>query len=248
MAGAASSASHESADPGYSTTNNQEIGVDEPDLAKTDGHLLVALRHQPLRLQVVDVSSAGPHLAGVIQLGQSDYGVELFLVGRDAVAIGPQSSGGRSPSTEVTVVNLADPDHPAVTRSFSLDGTAVGSRLVAGRVVVVLEGAPRLPFVSPSDAGPAASANALAANRRMVSNSSLADWLPSVSTTPTGTRRLAACGSALHPNVASGLGTVSVVSLDPSSDKPGREATVLGNASVVYASTTTMYLATESWS
>ncbi len=29
---------------GYSTTNNQEVGVDEPDLAKTDGRVLAVIR------------------------------------------------------------------------------------------------------------------------------------------------------------------------------------------------------------
>src|SRR5712692_9584622 len=49
---------------GYSTTNNQEAGADEPDLAKTNGRLMVVVRHQPYGIQVVDVASSRPRLAG----------------------------------------------------------------------------------------------------------------------------------------------------------------------------------------
>jgi uncharacterized secreted protein with C-terminal beta-propeller domain len=47
--------------------------------------------------------------------------------------------------------------------------------------------------------------------------------------------------------MGSGLGTVSVVSLDPKSDAPGSEVTVLGNAENVYVSTTQLYVATTAW-
>ena len=50
------------ATPAYSTTNDQEQGVDEPDLVKTNGQLLVALRQSPVGLQVVSLGST-PRLA-----------------------------------------------------------------------------------------------------------------------------------------------------------------------------------------
>ena len=55
----ASTAATSSADgsgQGYSTTNDQEAGVDEPDTVKTDGQVMVVLRQQPLGVEVVDVS------------------------------------------------------------------------------------------------------------------------------------------------------------------------------------------------
>ncbi len=47
--------------------------------------------------------------------------------------------------------------------------------------------------------------------------------------------------------VESGLGTVSLVSLDPASASPGNEVTVMGNAENVYASATQVYVATTNW-
>ena len=80
------------ATPDYSTTNDQEAGVDEPDMVKTDGQLMVILRQQPLGLQVVDVSAHPPVLDGFLPLAQLGQADGLFLVGQDAVVIGGQTS------------------------------------------------------------------------------------------------------------------------------------------------------------
>jgi uncharacterized secreted protein with C-terminal beta-propeller domain len=202
---------------GYSTTNNQEAGADEPDMAKTNGRLMVVVRHQPYGIQVVDVASSRPRLAGFVALPQFESNAELFLVGGYAVAVDQQ----QSQSTHVTVISLADPDHPTVARSFSLEGDEVGARLIEGRIVLVLQSRPRVPLEPGAIRG-----------------STLGDWVPNATTD---------CGTVFYPTTPSGLGTVSVVSLDPSSDQVGKGATIMGNASVVYASDTSVYLATQAW-
>ena len=72
----------------YSTTNDQEAGVDEPDMVKTNGQLMVILRQQPQGLQVVDVSGSTPVLDGFLALPQFAELDGMFLVGQDAVVIG----------------------------------------------------------------------------------------------------------------------------------------------------------------
>ena len=72
----------------FSTTNDQEAGVDEPDMVKTDGQLMVVLRQQPLGVQVVDVSGATPQLEGFLALPQLAEADGLFLIGQYAVVIG----------------------------------------------------------------------------------------------------------------------------------------------------------------
>ena len=237
------------ASPSYSGTNNQEAGVDEPDLTKTDGHLLLVIRHSPVGLQVTDVSTSTPHLDGFIALPQVGYAPQLLVTGGYAVIIG---QGQWDPSTnqsgtEVDVVSLSDPTHLSVVRSFDLQGSEQGARLIAGRILVVLQGQPNLPFVNPSGSSPAELSAATRQNQAIVKGSSLSNWLPAVTTSPGGKTRLASCQAALHPTVASGLGTISVVSLDPASSQPGPEATVVGNASTVYASTNALYVATSPW-
>ncbi|HEX5265581.1 MAG TPA: beta-propeller domain-containing protein, partial [Acidimicrobiales bacterium] len=228
---ASSSAAAQDAAAPFSTTNDQEAGVDEPDLAKTDGHLMVVLRHDPVGLQVVDVTTRSPHLDGFIGLSQLGSPTGLFLAGSEAVVIGgsgaspqvyPGAAGGPpapvypqpTSGTTATVVSLTDPQHPKVVRSFSLSGQEVDARQIDGRVLVVLQGSPQLPFTTPGDNSSAEQQRALQHNRAVVSSSTLQQWLPSTTTRGAPGRQLPACPTVLHPSVASGMGTVSVVSLD----------------------------------
>ncbi|MCU1603399.1 MAG: Beta propeller domain, partial [Frankiales bacterium] len=52
-AAAPASASGGASAGGFSTTNNQEAGVDEPDTVKTDGTVMAILRQNPASLQVL---------------------------------------------------------------------------------------------------------------------------------------------------------------------------------------------------
>jgi hypothetical protein len=89
VAGTASTPSNASSQgQDYSTTNDQEAGVDEPDMVKTNGQLMVILRQQPQGLQVVDVSGSTPVLDGFLALPQLAELDGMFLVGQDAVVIG----------------------------------------------------------------------------------------------------------------------------------------------------------------
>jgi hypothetical protein len=271
-----SSSSPAPSSTGFSTTNIQEQGVDEPDIAKTDGTLLVTLRQDDDSLQVADVGGS-PQLLGSISLTPLAQGRGLFLVGHDAVVLGsarrqpvptdvpgpPMSGSGEAPSagpvgapaiavgpsgTEVVVVDLSDPANPEIARSFSVDGDFVDARLIGGTVEVVVSSSPHLPFVSPADPSPAATAAAAAANRNVVLSAGPAAWLPSVTSEPDGTTTAAPCSSALHTTSTSsptGLGTVGIVPIDPSSDQPGTEVTVVGDATTVYASTKSLYVATS---
>lgn len=261
---------------GFSTTNVQEQGVDEPDIAKTDGSLLVTLRQSGDTLEVAGVGGS-PALLGSISLPLVQ-GTGLFLVGHDAVVLGsarqqsmPKPAGGAlapgpsgaavsngpvgapaiavGPSgTEVVVVDLSDPGHPQIARSFDIDGTFVDARLLGGTIEVVVASSPHLAFFSPADGSPTATAAAAAANRNVVLSAGPAAWLPSVTSQPTGTTTVAPCASAMHVTSAtspSGLGTVGIVPIDPNSDQPGTEVTVVGDATTVYASTKTLYVATS---
>ena len=67
----------------YSTTNDQEAGVDEPDMVKTNGQLMVILRQQPQGLQVVDVGGIAPVLDGFLAFPQFSELDGMFLVGED---------------------------------------------------------------------------------------------------------------------------------------------------------------------
>jgi hypothetical protein len=300
-AGTASSANTPSDASGqaqdYSTTNDQEAGVDEPDMVKTNGQLMVILRQQPRGLQVIDVGGTAPVLDGFLAFPQFAELDGMFLVGQDAVVIGSLASpshpvnytstggpvslpyspvgevnpggpmipasgvarsivlpvGSGASSTDVVVVSLANPQAPSVESTFSFQGREQAARLINGQVVLTLTNQPRLPWVYASGAALGAQKAATATNRAVIESSKASDWLPSTTVT-TGRgksaktiTRPASCAGTYHTVIGSGLGTVSVVSLDPTSDAPGSEVTVLGNAENVYVSATQLYVATTDW-
>jgi hypothetical protein len=300
-AGTASSANTPSDASGqaqdYSTTNDQEAGVDEPDMVKTNGQLMVILRQQPQGLQVIDVGGTAPVLDGFLAFPQFAELDGMFLVGQDAVVIGSLASpshpvnytstggpvslpyspvgevnpggpmipasgvarsivlpvGSGASSTDVVVVSLANPQAPSVESTFSFQGREQAARLINGQVVLTLTNQPRLPWVYASGAALGAQKAATATNRAVIESSKASDWLPSTTVT-TGRgksaktiTRPASCAGTYHTVIGSGLGTVSVVSLDPTSDAPGSEVTVLGNAENVYVSATQLYVATTDW-
>jgi uncharacterized secreted protein with C-terminal beta-propeller domain len=100
---------------GYSTTNDQEAGVDEPDMVKTNGQVMVVLRQDPLGVQVVDVSGSAPKFDGFLALPQLQQASGLFLAGNNVYVIG----GGASAPLPVRYVGAPHP----VAKAGSAGGT-----------------------------------------------------------------------------------------------------------------------------
>jgi len=61
----------------YSGTNVQELGVDEPDLIKTDGERVLALAQG--KLHFVDVSGVSPQKRGSLAIDGEAYDAQMFL-------------------------------------------------------------------------------------------------------------------------------------------------------------------------
>ena len=76
MAEAATDTAMKSADPvpdvDYSSTNTQEVGVDEPDIVKTDGKRIVAIIDSELRV----VDATGDRLRSLGQVRFEDFLIE----------------------------------------------------------------------------------------------------------------------------------------------------------------------------
>jgi uncharacterized secreted protein with C-terminal beta-propeller domain len=154
----------------YSTTNLQEIGVDEPDLVKTDGTILVAIAQG--KLFVVDVAGEA-RLLGSVDVGDvAPSG--LFLIGSQAFVIGsapnalaqqrlidPAAGEGVAaeimpdsiwwnPMATIVKVDLSDPTAPERVEELTFEGWIVASRAVGDSVrLVVSSSSWQLPFVTP---------------------------------------------------------------------------------------------------
>lgn len=260
---------------GSSTTNTQVAGVDEPDLVKTDGTTLYSTLDG--RLSIVDLAGDTPVLQGSLDLPTGTQGGGGIPAGIDqpqllvegdrvlAIAQGWGGDGGDGPmtddlpnrwtpggpSTELTLVDVADRTAPRILERLSVDGTLLGARLVDGRAhLVTSTGGPRLDFVYPTGNGGEPVAEAT--NQKVIETSVIEDWLPQARTLgPDGELRRAgpavACEAVSHPGVDAGEGTVTVLSVDVDGGTlADHDATAVQAAGeTIYASGGTLYVATH---
>jgi hypothetical protein len=232
---------------GPTGTNVQETGVDEADLAKTDGTLMITIVDHAL--QVVDVSGTKPRPRGTLDLG-SVRPTELLLEGDRALVVSPDAT-----STTLNLVDLSDPDRPSLLGTEDVGARYLSARLQDGVAQVVLSSAPQLSFVSPGqwrDGDRMGTDEATAANRDIVARSGADDWLPTrrlidrdartVRETP-----LLDCSAIRHPVEDSGLDLIAVQSIDARSATGLADAVstaVVASGDLVYESPDKLFVAT----
>ena len=228
-------------------TNVQEAGVDEPDVVKTDGELV----HRIDDDELTTYDATGDEVTELARLdldGLAD--AEILLVGDRVVAIGanlPRREG----DTRMVVVDVGDPAAPVVTGTWVYDAELVTARLNGDVVRLVLaNGLPELDFVRPGD--DLGERSARQENEEVVRASTLDDWLPHVvevtaddTLDPATGDLVADCGDVAVPgDHDAGLGTMTVVGLDPSRPAERTVSAVATDARTTYFSTDRMYLAT----
>lgn len=268
-AGAADAASAESGSAGadYSGTNNQEEGVEEPDVVQTDGEIIVTAREG--ELVVVDVSDR--QRIGTVRLPSRDGQAELLLDAEskralvltrewvDDLALPPMNDESSTfpafgvSRTVVTTVDLSDPTSPTVVGSVRLEGDYRSARMHDGTARVVLVTPPQgLALTQPSTGSLSAEDEATGRNRAIVEESTLDDWLPHVQTLGAsgseGTELLVPCDQVARPPEFSGLSTMSVLTFDLDAGlEPTSSSGVVASGSTVYASTDRLVVATSPW-
>jgi hypothetical protein len=222
-----------------STTNIQEAGVDEPDIAKSDGTNVYTLTDGVLR--ATDARSPAPRVLSSVRIGGS--GGEFLLQGRRILAI---SSGGAG--TLLTEVDVANPGAMRVLRTLSVDGEHVSSRLTDHTVRVVVASTPRAIQVAPR---PIVFDGVVAnAAKRKPLRARRAGWVPSsvLRNRRTGRKRrraLVACDHVRRTPRFTGAGIVTVLTVDLERGLPAVDSdAVMTDAQTVYASLGSVYVAT----
>ncbi len=245
----APSTSAKEAAPAFSTTNVQEEGVDEPDIVKTDGATIFTVVGQTLYA----VAASGPGAPRIVgSLALSRPGGDLLLHGQRLLVIQtvspmlpvePVAGQGAArlkiaaiqSRTLITEVDVGDPAAPKVARTLSLDGQYVNARQNGATARVVLSSTPR--------------AYAVADVRRRASG-----WLPRsrFASRISGrhrTRKIVACRAVRRPPSFSGLGMVSILTIDLDKGLWEVDAdAVMTDAQTVYGSAGHLYVATQRWS
>ncbi len=238
-----------------SGTNTQEAGIDEADLVKTDGeHLymisgrkLVVTRAWPLelaeQLATVDLDGApqGMYLVDdlVVVLSRIQWNPSVPRSGNGWI------DGQTVPTTVVTVIDVADPANPVVTRELYTRGELKESRRLG----------PKLYFVTYQDVRLDLGATTKRDARIAIDTALPDEWLP---------RRLdhvlvdgdwktveepaCACEDTWAAGLEGGTYTTTVQVLDitdPTGDIAG--SSVVGVSDIVYASSDALYVAYSSW-
>ena len=201
-------------------TNVQESGVDEPDAVKTDGRTLFRMEGDDL--VTYDVTGDT-----VVRLGSADLvdldSAEILLAGETVVAIGQDTVAlqdrtghpDEAPSTRVVVLDVSDPAAPVLEHTFVYDTSLVTARLHGSTVRLVLQaGLPDLDFVSPDRGHRGDEREATRENQQVVRDSTIEDWLPTVSVDGGPAEQLMDCEDVALPSDATTLGTIAVVGFD----------------------------------
>ncbi len=255
----------------FSGTNNQESGVDEPDIVKTDGRRIVTLTAN--RLSVVDVSGGTAGAVRATSIGGDTFvPSELLLVGDRALVFGTAyDSDGAGPiampasrfaassmpypgggAATVTEVDLSGTAAPKVGSTLRVDGAYLTGRLVGTTVRMVVRSEPHdLAFVTPQSKS--GEERARTSNMEVVLDSKIEDWLPSYTLVGAGGNKVAEgmltdCAHVDAPTAFAGFGSLSVLTFDAT--KPltdGDAVTILAGGQTVYASDANLYVATETW-
>ncbi len=256
--------------PDFTGTNVQELGVDEPDLVKTDGERILVVSENVL--SYIDLSSGDPTKTDSIRI-QEGWGHELFfqgdrallfsngefghpipvepLVAGDEVATSPPVSPEFfGPASTIYEIDLSDPGDLEIVATLELQGQYLSARRIGDTVRLALTSPPtQLPWVYP--ASPAGEERAERSNRELIEETTIEDWIPQyelTTTEGTTTGPLLDCDRLHRPAQFSGFDVVSVLSFDIAGGiDRGNGAGVLASGQTVYSSTDRFYVATTAW-
>lgn len=253
--------------PAHSSTNVQEEGVDEADMVKTNGRIIVTATRGKVR--VVDVASEEV-ISTVSMPGRASsvYPHELLLNGSTLVVLSYEE-GGYAPvgsaddtypafgssRTIVTTVDLSDPAAPRTVGSVRLEGSYVSARMIGDTVRMVMQSEPPgLLQTYPTKGTMTAEDEAEERNRQLIQESTIDDWVPHVQELDAdgravSTEQLVPCDQISRPRDPAGLSTLSVLTFDIGSGtpQPTSGTGLVASGSTVYASTDRLVVATNQW-
>jgi hypothetical protein len=249
----------------YSGTNVQVAGVDEPDIVKTDGERIFVVAKG--RLYWIDASGT-PEIVASLPL--DGWGQQLFLSGDRllvmttgggygvqplaGVAFDSIAPGYQTQRVVLTEVDVSEPESMEAVSTLMLDGSILSSRMADGTIrVVVLSGPTGFDWVYPEGSGIRAEQKAVEANKELIEDSTLENWVPWYilknhlsGTTADGP--VLGCDQVGHPDEFSGLSMLSILSIDLESGlEPGNSIGLLAAGQTIYASNESLYVATSPW-
>jgi hypothetical protein len=247
---------------GTSQTNVQEAGVDEPDWVKASGTTLFVVKQGKLR--AIEASGARPRELGAIDVPGSSQ--DLLVRGDRALVIstldyGPIAIAAQVPAvaparwlgrTRLLEVDISDPAKMRVLRELDVEGSYLNARLTGVTARVIVRTEPR-GLALPQSAAGAPAADARRDWRRSVKRTRTRAWLPSAVVRDrrkgkARRRALVRCKQVRRTQSFSGLGTLTVLTIDMQRGLPAVDADALmTDGDTVYASEDRLYVASQRW-
>lgn len=249
----------------YSSTNVQELGIDEPDIVKTDGSYIYAISNSTL--YVLDVRGE-PEVTDSLRL-ENGWG-EILLAGDRIIVLSTQYGGAipdigiaqsdiagpgygyQTPVSVLTEIDVSDRSDLEVVRTLFLDGAYISARMQGDVARIVVRAQPTgFEWEYPQGGGLLSEIKAKNANRAIIDASTLENWIPyyvleeADGTTTDGL--LIECQDAYHPEEFAGLGMLTVVTVDLSEGLVPNGVGVLAEGDTVYASSDSLYVASRQW-
>ncbi|WP_326852067.1 beta-propeller domain-containing protein [Actinocrinis sp.] len=256
--------------PAYSGTNTHEVGVDEPDIVKTDGHRILTVAGGVL--QVVDASTRT--VSGRLSLAAADGSAaysttDILLSGDHALLLsagGPAVAGGAAveggapgdgvPSTmdgaqpsitgaRLILVDLAG--QPSIVSTYTIEGSELDARQIGSVARIVIRSQARLP-IAPQPSG-ATDAQRVTANRAAIDREGLDAWLPHYEVTSGGTTTTGRvpCDAISRPTSYSGTNMLTVLTFDLGAGSlgTGDGVTIAADGTTVYGTDSSLYIADD---
>ena len=243
-------------EPSYSTTNIQVAGVDEADIVKTDGDYIYVLSDQTLK--IIDIrQGSGDNPPGIIaEVGIDFYATDMLL------SLKPEGEDNLSDTLVIVgqegwyqlrlvQVNIDNRESPEMTADFVIDGNYAGIRLADNIVRLATTSQPLgFDWKTPAGSGLRAEEKALEANKEIIRNSELSNWVPAYKDNlkeGSKTDSLIGCSQMLVPRVFSGLNTLSIMTFNASEKLDAGDWQTIGLAADgqdIYATADYVYVAT----
>lgn len=233
----------------YSGTNTHELGVDEPDLVKTDGNRILVVQNGTLH--IIDAASHSE-----IHQMRVDPGASQLLMQGDRVLVLSQGSGEPIPLVEPervapthifrasTLVQLVDiSGAPKVVGEYKIGASLVDARQTGSTARIVVRNMPAIDF--PTFRDKHGDRMGIDANREAIDQAPLDKWLPEI--TVNGQSKTLDCADISRPQEFSGASLVTLLSFDlgASTLSEGEPIAVLADGETVYGSGPNLYLAND---